>query len=153
MPENTTTASPESESIKVLRECIALQVKKGQDYQNPNSTIRQADHYPHGVQTIMDMVHQKIIRYRSLTESGEQPNFESIEDTLKDAINYLSFAVSYARGKMDGQDPSKDMFNKKKPVVASGNLMISSASSGFVGFGGEVTMDALPRNDIILTKE
>jgi len=29
-------------------------------------------------------------------------------------INYASFAVSYMRGKMDGQDPNRDMFNKVK---------------------------------------
>jgi hypothetical protein len=29
-------------------------------------------------------------------------------------INYASFAVSYMRGKMDGQNPKHDMFNKPK---------------------------------------
>ena len=28
-------------------------------------------------------------------------------------INYASFAVSYMRGKMDGQNPNRDMFNNK----------------------------------------
>ena len=40
------------------------------------------------------------------------PNFESLEDTYKDMINYASFAVSYLRGKMEGQDTNRDMFNK-----------------------------------------
>lgn len=64
----------------------------------------------------MDMVHQKLIRYKSLIEAYEAgadaPNFESIEDTLKDAINYLSFGVSWMRGRMEGQDPRKDILNK-----------------------------------------
>jgi hypothetical protein len=33
-----TTKQHERESVKVLRECIELQLKKAQDYQNPNST-------------------------------------------------------------------------------------------------------------------
>src|SRR5665213_2418504 len=34
------------ESVKVLQECIDLQLKKSRDYQNPASTIKQADYYP-----------------------------------------------------------------------------------------------------------
>lgn len=110
-----------TESVKVLYECIELQSKKSFDYQNPNSRIRQADHYPRGVNTIIDMVHQKLTRIYSLLETAElqnnslnKPNFESIEDSMIDAINYLSFAVSYCRGKMDGQNPDRDLFNRKK---------------------------------------
>jgi hypothetical protein len=36
--------SKEKESIKVLQECAALQIKKSNDYQNPNSRIKQADY-------------------------------------------------------------------------------------------------------------
>ena len=43
-----------------------------------------------------------------------EPNFESIEDSLKDLINYSSFAVAYARGKIDGQDPNRDFLNRDK---------------------------------------
>ena len=42
------------------------------------------------------------------------PNFESIEDSAKDLINYASFVVSYMRGKMDGQDPTRDFLNRVK---------------------------------------
>jgi hypothetical protein len=54
-----------------------------------------------------------------LLESADDPNFESIEDTYKDMINYCSFAVAYARGKMEGQDPQRDMFNNKVTNVSS----------------------------------
>ena len=105
----------ERESIKVLQECAELQHKKSKDYQNEKSRIRQADHYPRGVATIMDMVHQKITRTYSVMESmehGYDPNFESLEDSMKDAINYLSFAVSYMRGKMEGQHLDRDFLNR-----------------------------------------
>ena len=100
------------ESVKVLQECIDLQLKKSQDYQSDSSNVTQAMHYRRGVDTIHDIILGKITRATSLLESGKDPNFESLEDTYKDMINYASFAVSYMRGKMEGQQPERDMFNK-----------------------------------------
>jgi hypothetical protein len=93
----------EKESVKILKECIDLQLAKSQDYQNPKSDIKQAMHYRRGVDTIHDMIHQKLLRAQSLLEADGDVKFESLEDTYKDMINYCSFAVSYMRGKMDGQ--------------------------------------------------
>lgn len=109
--------SSQRESVKVLQECIDLQVRKSQDYQNPNSNIKQAMHYRRGVSSIHDMIAQKLLRAQSLIEPQENgenraPNFESLEDTYKDLINYASFAVSFIRGKMEGQDTTRDMFNR-----------------------------------------
>ena len=71
-------------------------------------------HYRRGVDTIHDIILGKVMRATSLLESDpSNPNFESLEDTYKDMINYCSFAVSYLRGKMEGQDPERDMFNKR----------------------------------------
>ena len=105
------------ESVKVLQECIELQLKKANDYQNPHSSIRQADYYPNGVSTLLDIIWAKMLRIRSVIEAMENdpnysPNFESIEDSFKDMINYCSFGVEYSRGKMDGQDPNKNFLNK-----------------------------------------
>jgi hypothetical protein len=105
------------ESIKVLHECIDLQAKKSSDYQNPNSNIVQAMHYRRGISSIHDMIHQKLLRAQSLLEpieNGEEynPNFESLEDTYKDLINYASFAVSYLRGSMEGQQSGRDILNR-----------------------------------------
>ena len=112
----------ERESVNVLRECIDLQIRKSQDYQNPNSNIVQAMHYRRGVSTIHDMINQKLLRAQSLLEPMENgevrdPNFESLEDTYKDLINYASFALSYIRGQMEGQDPTRDMLNRKIETV------------------------------------
>ena len=110
------------ESLKVLQECAELQQRKSKDYQNEKSRIRQADHYPRGCATILDMVHQKITRIYSVMEAmeqGETANFESLEDSAKDAINYLSFFVSYSRGKMEGQDPLRDLVNRPLKIDGS----------------------------------
>lgn len=108
------------ESVKVLQECAELQLRKSKDYQNPNSNVRQADHYRRGIDTIHDMIAQKMLRAQSLLEAGTllsgTTQFESVEDTYKDIINYASFAVAYLRGNMEGQDPRRDAFNRRKPM-------------------------------------
>jgi hypothetical protein len=107
------------ESIKVLQECIDLQVKKSNDYQNPTSTIKQAHYYTRGAASIFDIMHTKMLRIRSVMEAMENDpnynaNFESIEDSAKDLINYSSFLVSFMRGKIDGQDLSLDFLGRPK---------------------------------------
>ena len=105
------------ESIKVLQECAELQDRKSRDYQNPNSRIKQSDYYPRGLASIMDIIHAKTLRLWSVLEAMEndpdyEPNFESVEDSFKDLINYASFGVAYSRGKIPGQDLSKDFLNR-----------------------------------------
>lgn len=107
------------ESVKVLQECAELQVKKGNDYQNEFSRIKQADYYPNGVSTLLDINHAKMLRMQSvvsamMADPTYEPNFESIEDSAKDMINYCSFIVSYCRGKMEGQNPDYDFLNRPK---------------------------------------
>lgn len=108
----------EKESVKVLQECAELQIKKSRDYQNPHSRIRQADYYPRGVATILDIIFAKVLRMYSVIEAMENdpnyvPNFESFEDSCKDLCNYSSFAAAYSRGKIDGQDPNRDFLNRE----------------------------------------
>jgi hypothetical protein len=112
----------ERESVKVLLEAAELQKRKSMDYQNSNSTVVQADYYPNGVSTIQDIIWAKILRARSLIEGGQAANFESLEDTYKDLINYASFAVAYLRGKVPGQDPNRDAFNKPRPKLEAYTL-------------------------------
>jgi len=105
------------ESLKVLKECAELQQRKSNDYQNEKSRIVQADHYPRGCATILDMAYQKIIRMYSVMETMENDdnvNFESLEDSAVDAINYLTFFVSYSRGQMEGQKSNHDFLNRPK---------------------------------------
>ena len=113
--EEITGAGPLPYSIYVLHECAELIRTKGSDYQSEGSGIRQADHYPRGVDTIYDMAWQKMIRGRSILHKmreGKEPEFEDLEATLMDLINYCSFAVTYLRHEMDGQAPDRDVFNR-----------------------------------------
>lgn len=142
-------------SVNVLRECIDLQNKKANDYQNPNSTIKQADYYPSGCLTILEIIQAKVLRMRSVMEAMQndpnyKPNFESLEDSAKDLINYASFYVSYSRGMVDGQDPDRDFLNRKKPVnevpkevwyddAAKSNEWYGGGFIGEVGSSGRAT--------------
>jgi len=109
----------QKESISVLAECAELQTKKSNDYQNAESRIVQADYYPRGVATILDIIHAKKLRAQSVIEAMEkdpsyEPNFESLEDSFRDMINYATFAVSWIRGKMEGQEEGADFLNRKQ---------------------------------------
>lgn len=132
-------AQPTKESIKVLEECAAVQKKKGADYQNPNSNVKQAMHYRRGIDSIHDIMQGKMYRAQSLLESAEgaaNPNYESIEDTYMDLINYASFAVEYLRGKMDGQDPTRDMFNRPSAVTRIASLTTATQTTFADGRNG-----------------
>lgn len=102
-------------SVKVLEDCIQLQNKKSQDYQNAISTVKQADYYPHGITTIYDIMWAKMLRIKSVMDVmkfGGKQNFESLDDSAKDLINYASFFAAYLDGKVDGQNPLNDAFNR-----------------------------------------
>lgn len=58
----------------------------------------------------------KMLRMYSVLETMEQGgniNFESVEDSALDLINYASFLVAYMRGDIDGQEEGKDIFNRR----------------------------------------
>jgi hypothetical protein len=106
----------DSVSIDVLKECEALQRKKSADYQAVNSSVRQIDYYPRGIDTILDIILAKYLRMRSIADksrdSAISPNNESLEDSAMDMINYASFLVAYLRKQMPGQTNDRDAFNR-----------------------------------------
>ena len=104
-------------SLKVLQRAAEIQTKKSSDYQNPNSRIKQADYYVRGCSTILDTMHAKVLRMQSVMEAMESDpnygqNFESLEDSCIDLINYASFFASYLAGEMEGQKPDRDFLNR-----------------------------------------
>lgn len=106
-------------SANILLEAADLQERKGQDYQNPNSSVVQNDYYPRGVWSILDVINAKYLRMVSVLETMEQGgkfNFESVEDSAIDMINYASFLAAYMRGQIDGQTPERDIFNRRIPT-------------------------------------
>tara|TARA_B100001173_G_C15859427_1_gene492299 strand:+ start:314 stop:658 length:345 start_codon:yes stop_codon:yes gene_type:complete len=103
--------------LEVLKKAAEIVNKKGNDYQNPNSRVRQADYYPRGCSTILDIMFGKILRMQSLLEAYEadpvhEANYESLEDSAIDLINYSAFFAAYLTGDIDGQDPNRDFLNR-----------------------------------------
>jgi hypothetical protein len=115
-PYSGPTPSEDTEPMLVLQECLDLMRRKAHDYQNPNSEVKQADYYPHGLITLMDIIHAKQLRLKSLIEAyqaGAAPKNESIEDSFKDMANYCAIAAAWCRGKIDGQAVDRDLIGRK----------------------------------------
>ena len=111
-------------SLQVLKRAAEVQTKKSDDYQNPKSRIKQAMYYPRGCATILDTMAAKVLRMQSVMEAMEldptyKPNFESLEDSCVDLINYASFFASFMQGKMEGQTSDRDFLNR--PVESPTN--------------------------------
>lgn len=107
--------------LQILKQAADLIVSKGNDYQNPNSRIRQADYYPNGAQTILDIMTGKVNRMHSVMDAMKNDNqyaenFESLHDSAIDLINYSAFLAAYLDYDIDGQQPTRDIFNQIKPM-------------------------------------
>jgi len=103
--------------LMILKQAADLIAKKGNDYQNPKSRIRQADYYPNGAQTILDIMTGKVNRMHSVLDAmrddeNYMENFESLQDSAIDLINYSAFFSAYLDYDIDGQTPDRDIFNR-----------------------------------------
>lgn len=97
--EMATTAPKTRRAAEVLGECAKLMEQKGAAYNG----FPQAEYYPYGMRDIWYMCFTKVKRLESQIIRDGEHNFESIEDSARDLINYAAFLVEFAEGKMDGQ--------------------------------------------------
>jgi len=116
---------------EVLEEALALQKSKGEDYQHSVSSVRQADYYPRGIETIYEVMNMKMLRLRSLIDwlkanPNADVNHESMKDSCVDLINYASFLASYLDKGIDGQRPNTDAFNVEYEATPTGTLTWTS---------------------------
>ena len=99
---------------ETLARCHALMQEKAEDYTG-KSSVQMADYYPRGIATIYDIMWAKMLRIKSVMEQMEtrdSENFESIQDSCVDLINYATFFVAYMDGDIPGQNSDKNMFNQ-----------------------------------------
>lgn len=71
---------------EAIQKAVALKKKKNRDYNSGG--VNKFDYDLHGSVTCLDDIWKKVLRLRSLVDSGKEPSNESIEDTLIDIINY-----------------------------------------------------------------
>ena len=79
-------------AIQVMKDAIALKERKSADYQGGMWT--EEDYFPFGHKSYLHMVHTKYLRIRSVAEQ-EDANFESLEDSLIDMINYCAMYAAW----------------------------------------------------------
>ena len=80
--------------LEILQKNIELMEAKHGDYNSGN--IKLEDYFPFGSLSYVQMLHVKQLRLVSLLSSGaEQPNFESIADTVRDMVNYAVFFLDH----------------------------------------------------------
>ena len=87
-------------AIQILKDAAALKEEKSKDYQGGN--WEEEDYFPFGGQSYMHMIHTKYLRMRNIMEV-DTPNFESLEDTLIDMINYCAMYAAYLENKKNEQ--------------------------------------------------
>src|SRR5210317_927118 len=80
---------------RVVDKALALLERKSKDY---NSGVPRDAYFPHGMLSYHQMLHTKVLRIQSLLNSKSKPNFESIEDSLEDLLNYTIMALVYVQG-------------------------------------------------------
>lgn len=100
-----------------LEAAIAIQGKKSEVYQNALSQVEQADYYPRGILSILDIVNAKILRITSILSTQEKdkdyvPNFESLNDSVIDLINYCSFGIAWLDKGIPGQKFNTNILNE-----------------------------------------
>ena len=83
-------------AIQILKDAAALKEEKSKDYQG--GKWEEEDYFPFGDQSYMHMIHTKYLRMRSIMDN-DNPNFESLEDTLIDMINYCAMYAAYLENK------------------------------------------------------
>jgi len=84
-----------------LAKATLLCVKKSQDYNhgkniNPHDVDR-SEYFPFGAVSYAQMLHTKSARFNSLVKKqldGKGSNFEGLEDTALDIINYAGFYIA-----------------------------------------------------------
>lgn len=79
-------------ATQILKDAAALKEQKSADYQGGMFT--EADYFPFGDQSFIHMLWTKMLRIRSVAEQEDQ-NFESLEDSLMDMINYAAMYAAW----------------------------------------------------------
>lgn len=84
----------------ILNELRSIMLKKQEDYGPLNIS-----HAPGGAMNGLRVrMHDKLARLNNLSNRGDTPNFESIEDTLIDLANYAIIGLLVQRGQWEGTD-------------------------------------------------
>lgn len=79
--------------LEAIQKAVAIKRRKNKDYNSGG--VNKFDYNLHGSQTCLDDIYKKVLRLRSLVDSGKAPENESIEDNLLDIVNYAADFYAY----------------------------------------------------------
>ena len=84
---------------KIMQECLQILMKKHKDYGPLN-----IDHAPGGAMNGLTVrMYDKLARISHLcSDKNNTPNYESIEDSLIDLVNYATIGILVQRGLWEG---------------------------------------------------
>jgi len=86
-------------AIQILKDAAELKERKSKDYQGGKWS--EADYFPFGHESYIHMLWTKILRIRNVAEA-EETNFESLEDSLLDIINYAAMYAAWIENEKEG---------------------------------------------------
>ena len=94
-------------ACEILEEAAAVLQKKGEDY--AGGSVKDTDYFKYDGVPGMPLMYTKILRYYSLMTQGGAQNFEGVEDTLKDLINYAARTIAYLESQeAEGEEQELD---------------------------------------------
>lgn len=79
---------------RIMEENLALMTRKSEDYSRDNIALT-------GQSGVAARAMDKVARLVNLTNSGQIPNFETLEDTFRDLFNYAVIGQMMARGEWE----------------------------------------------------
>ena len=88
-------------AAQILAEAAELKIKKSKDYQG--GMWSEADYFPFKDVSYIHMMWTKMLRIRSVSEQADT-NFESLEDSLLDMINYSAMYIAFLRDQKEKID-------------------------------------------------
>ena len=79
---------------QILKDAADLKAAKSKDYQG--GMWSEADYFPYGHQSFIHMMWTKMLRIRNVVDKSDNDiNFESLEDSLLDMINYSAMYCAW----------------------------------------------------------
>ena len=91
-------------AIQILKDAADLKQRKSKDYQGGKWT--EEDYFPFGDKSYLHMIVTKYLRIMSVAEQ-ENTNFESLEDSLIDMINYCAMYAAFIENRKMKENDSK----------------------------------------------
>ena len=94
-------------SKDIMKRAMRLKDMKSQDYQGSN--FREDEYFPFKDQSYAHMIWTKTLRMMNII-NVMHPNYESLEDTLLDLINYSAMYAAHIENEKTNKEKQKELW-------------------------------------------